>query len=295
MVLPEHLARLLDRFYNKSSGALGKLAVDSAVRLIKQHKLGTVAESWHYSWNLEQFYDEMMIYEHRDRLYVFHDAPINEWSPAPLFSNDPMITAVLAKRGKDCPFWLLKLKTFDDFLARRSAGSSNPQKNFPSTRTYPKLYRKLGCRLERFDIAGNEGLFVRWYDELKDKKYHHSGAKCLSDAFQHSFRAPREWFKFYLLFEEESDSCKAVLLAIEDDQSSSGINIASLRKNGGGYGVFLDVEVIRSLCERNYQFYDSGISGYYGNSKDMIFLDRLPTDSSGDLVFLKRLGVQVSP
>jgi hypothetical protein len=27
----------------------------------------------------------------------------------------------------------------------------------------------------------------------------------------------------------------------------------------------------------------------------MIFLDRLPTDSSGDLVFLKRLGVQVSP
>lgn len=278
--------RLLAYFRRDPAGHARRVDVREALALIAQHNLATVRDSWHYSWNLEYFYEELHVYERGDRLYVFHDTPINEWSPAPLFSNDINIDMVIAKKGKNCPFWFLKLATFDAFLDRRTAISRRPRRNFPTRQSYPRVKRRLRCRLESFPLIENSDLFVNWYDLLKDAKYHHSGAKCFADAIKNNFRAPRDWFKFYALIEEGSEACKCVSLVIEDGRSCSGINIASERRNSGGYGVLLDVEVVRTLCERRYYSYDSGISRRYGNSKDVIFLDVLPVDSSGQMPFL---------
>jgi len=268
-----------------------RVSIEEAADLIQHYNLFTVRGAWHYSWHLEHFYDEVFVYERNDKIYLFHDTPIHRWAPGPLFSNDHSLDEVTAAKGKDCPFWFLKMTTFDAFLDRRSAISRNPRKSFPSRESYPRVAQRLGCHLRRFALFQEQNRFIQWYDNLKDPKYQHSGTKCVADAIKDNVRVPREWFIFYALIEDRTEVCKCVALMIEDERSCSKINIATERRNcaginNGGYGVLLDVEVIKTLCERGYYSCDSGVSGRYGSSKDVIFLDTLLTNNSARMSFL---------
>src|SRR5215831_16160606 len=109
-----------------SKSAVRSIGVDEALNIIERYSLSTVSGSWHYSWNLKRFYDELYFCERDGRLYVFHYAPIHQWAPAPLFSNDETLETLIGKKGKDCPYWFLKLTDFDAFLQRRSAMSRQP-------------------------------------------------------------------------------------------------------------------------------------------------------------------------
>lgn len=266
--------------------AIRSISVDEALHMIDRCGLSTVRRSWHYSWNLKQFYDDLFTYERDDRLYVFHPTPIHSWAPAPIFSNDETLDVLVGQKGKGCPYWFLKLTDFETFLDRRSAISRRPDVHFPSRQTYQRSARKMQCHLARYKLFDNEHLFHKWYDNLKAPKYNHTAVQCISDALKSSARAPRDWFIFYALIEDGSDVCKCISLMIEDGRSCSGINIASERSNLS-YGTFLLVEVIKDLCTRGYGSFDCGVSGRYGTYKEKIYLDVLPVDSSGNLPFVR--------
>ena len=262
------------------------IKVTEAQTIIDRYQLFTVRGSWHYSWNLKQFYDELFLYEVEGRVYVFNPTPIHKWAPAPLFSNDPTLDMLIGHKGKDCPYWFLELKDFETFLDRRSTQSRRPDVHFPSRQTYRRVARKLRCHVKRYNLFENNDLFNDWYDQLKDTKYNHSAAKCVTDAVNNSSRAPRDWFIFYALIEDDSEKCKCVSLMIDDGRSCSGINIASERSNLS-YGTFFLVEVVRHLCSRGYNSFDCGVSARYGTYKDKIYLDVLSVDSSGTLPFVR--------
>jgi len=278
--------RKSDAMNNPIGGGPQRISVDEALSIIKSEGLLTVLGSWHYSWNLKQFYDELFVYRSQGRTYVFHDTPIHEWAPAPLFSNDETLQTLIGKKGKGCPFWFLKLNGFEDFLQRRSNISRYPKKHFPSLRTYAQCSRKLKCRLERYNLFEHEELFKSWYSQLKDPWYNHSGEECIAGLLRDNARVPRNWFIFFALVEEESGEYKSVAVMADDGRSCSVINIASERRGGFGYGNFLHVEVIKHLCHENYYSFDAGVSAHYGDYKQKIFLDVLPVDFSGSLPFL---------
>lgn len=262
------------------------LTARQALHVIDAEGLTPVRDAAHYSWDLERFYDSLAVLDRGTSTYVFRLQPINEWAPAPLFTNDRSIKSVLGMPGKNCPYWFLRLKGLDDYLARRSAISANPKRSFPSQQTYERVRNQLRCELVRIPLKGNEARFTRWYDALKIPKYGHSGEACLAEAHAQATRAPMDWFAFYALLELGSGECKCVTLVIEDGASCSGINIATARRNNGGYGVLLGVEMVRALSERKFVSFDSGVSQRYGPNKDVIFLDVLPTDCSGEPAFV---------
>jgi hypothetical protein len=138
----------------------------------------------------------------------------------------------------------------------------------------------------RHQLLQDEDLFHLWFDKWKTSRYAYTAAQCVRDALHSAARAPREWFTFYALIEEDSEECKGVILTIEDGRSCSAVNIASERSSGFGYGSFLFVEVIKYLCSMSYTSIDGGVSGRYGVYKDKIFLDVIPVDSSGSVPFI---------
>ena len=163
------IRRRLARAWVRSQVRL--IQTNDAVRLIESRKLKTVNGSWHFSWDIERFFDTMFLYEHGAHSYVFHTEPINQWAPAPLFTDDPHVNFMIAHIGKNCPFWLLKLSNFEDFLARRSELSNHPETNFPTRQTYPRFARKLACKLERIQFDGNIDFFCKYHDQWKLPKY----------------------------------------------------------------------------------------------------------------------------
>jgi hypothetical protein len=261
-----------------------RIPTRQALELIKSRGLATVGESWHYSWDLERFFDDMLVFESGSNTYVFQTKPINEWSPAPLFSDDAGLKLAIAAEGKNCPFWLLKLTSFDDFLNRRSDLSRKPTANFPTRQTYPRYARKLNCELERRNLLGNEDLFSELYSKWKIEKYQQSGEEMLQIALNTNVRTPKEWFFIHLLKERDSNAYKGVSLMIEDDRSCSMLNIASELN----HGTFMLVESVKECCKNKYSTFDTGVSGLYGNYKSLIYLDSIETDSTGCPAFVVR-------
>src|SRR5215831_4716602 len=173
------------------NAAVRRIALGDALEIIHYYNLSAALGAWHYSWNLAQFYDELLFYETDGRIYIFHDIPIHEWAPAPLFSNDASLKKLIGQKGKACPYWFLRLTGFEPFLQRRSAISRQPAKNFPSEQTYPRFKRKLRCRTQRYSLFDYEKQFTTWYSALKDPRYHHSGIDCVRGAIESSRHAPR--------------------------------------------------------------------------------------------------------
>lgn len=205
----ERIAERTKERYAEQHGAR-RVSIKKARRIIETRDLATVNDSWHHSWDIARFFDEMYIYEHRAHVYVFHTKPLNPWSPAPLFTNDKALDTLIAQ--VDCPFWLLKLTDFDGFLARRSALSSNPKKHFPTRQTYQRHADKLACRIERMPLIGHEAFFTRNYDHWKVPKHNHSAEQVLGNQAKFNKLIPRGWFFIYALNETASNICKGVCL-----------------------------------------------------------------------------------
>ena len=121
-----------------------RVKANDALKLIESRGLKTINESWHFSWDLERFFDHLFLYENDNHSYIFHTEPINEWAPAPLFTNDSRVHSLIAKTGKACPFWLLKLSTFEDFLARRSQVAESTIGAFSHTTNLSALCAQTG-------------------------------------------------------------------------------------------------------------------------------------------------------
>ena len=280
--------RITDLFSHPRSKKPRRISPNEALDLIEKNALRPVRDTWHYSWDIARFFDEMFVYEGRGRLYVYNPNPIHEWAPAPLFSNDSSLDELIAKEGKACPYWFLHLSTFETFLDRRSALSRRPRVHFPSRQTYAPAAARMNCSLEQYPLAKNRDRFIRWYDSLKHPKYHHSGLDCLTGALETSSRAPIEWFSFAALVEKGSGVCKAVQLMISDHRSVSAINAAAERRSGVGYGILLDVELAKDLCGRGYSSMDCGVSRSYGGYKEKVYLDSVKTNCSGEMSFIIR-------
>jgi hypothetical protein len=267
------------------SGEPRSVSVDDARSIIGSCGLATIRSAWHYSWSLERFFDHLFVYEEADRLYVYHPTPIHKWAPAPVFTNDDSLSTLTGWKGKECPYWFLKLSDFDSFLRRRSDVSSRPRTHFPSVQTYKPLKERLGCHVRRYSLFENMCMFIDIYDRLKDSRYRHSGEQCVKEALQNNVKVPESWFVFYVLVGDVSEIPRGIALMIEDDRSCSALNIAAERATVS-YGTYFLVEVIRCLCANGLSSFDGGVSGNYGTYKRKIYLDVLPVDSSGRPPFL---------
>jgi hypothetical protein len=203
---------------------------------------------WHYSYNLEHFYDHM-VYEDG---CIFAETRVNQWSPIPTFIKNP--------------FWVCKLTTFEDYLKRRDKVSRYPDRNFPTTTTFWKKDKQLKGELliNRLD----EETFITTYNELR-RPDHMEGKELLNYIWKMNVGLPREWLKMMIL---KSDGIKAIGLIIDDDISNHLYNMASIIDKNG-WGLYMITLWIKDCCERGIKFVDAGVSGTYGHYKDVIYLD----------------------
>jgi len=253
------------------------IPVREAVRIIALNNLKPACGVWHFSWDIERFCETMVLQAIDGVLHVYAPQPLNERAPVAHFTDSPDPVPLRTGKSEPLPYWFLRLTTFEDFLHRRSSESGRPGEHFPSRATYPRAVERLGCHLEHMKLHGNEERFSRWYDELKDARYKHTGDACWRGAVAHHPGVPQRWFNVSALIENTSGACKAVQLAISDHLSHSGINIAAARRSRFGYGVMLAVEEIKRLCSAGATSFDCGVSGNYGGYKKQIFLDAVPT------------------
>lgn len=248
-----------------------------ALRIIALDNLKPASGAWHFSWDIERFCETMLLQTVGGALHVYAPRPLNEWAPVAHFTDSPKPVLLRTGKPEPLPYWFLRMTTFDAFLERRSALSSRPGDHFPSRETYPRAVERLGCHLEHMKLHGNEERFSRWYDELKDARYKHTGDACWRGAVAHNPGVPQRWFTVSALIETATGACKAVQLAVSDHRSHSGVNIAAVRRSRFGYGVMLAVEEISRLCAAGMTSFDCGVSGSYGGYKTQIFLDAVPT------------------
>jgi hypothetical protein len=213
--------------------------------------------TWHYSYNIEVFYDTMLY----DGIRVCAEKPINKWSPLPVFEKT-------SEGDGDRLFWFLHLTTFEEFLRRRSANSGNPKKHFPTLETYEKIMEKVGgfLSIDSYDKKS----FIEDYNLLR-RKEHMDGRELIKVFWDTNEKFPIEWLKVARLI---TDKVVAIYLIADDDKSFSDLNSASiLDKNG--YCMYGLVKIIEHLCNKHYYSFDCGISGDYGGYKRKIFLDRV--------------------
>ena len=257
--------------------------IDRTQAQIYRRRMGLKPPSgaWHYSMNVDLWPDQFFCHERLGKCYLYGLTSLNEWSPAPFFTNDSKINFVLGDSSHNKPFWHLKLEGLDGFLARRELLSSNPKKNFPSIKTYAKRQEKLDCELVNEKLFHNTSWFKEVYTRIKHEKYSQDGKSCIDTALKTNPGVPGEWFEFYVLQHRMTGEEKAIALLISDDRSSSLINIASLRRGGAGYGTYLLTALVDDLSKRRKKHFDAGISGIYGHYKNLIFLDSLKVTDPG--------------
>jgi len=256
---------------------VSKLTGAQAQRLIEERNLKTVKDSWHYSWDLERFFPELYLYETHSHSYVFHNRPISYASaPAPLFSDDPTLTHIVARKGRFFPFWFLKYGAFNEFLDRRSLLSSKPSSNFPTQQTYRRFVHKKGGLIQRRLLLANRELFIEQFSRWKAKRFNFDGTECVRFYLSVNPQVPLEWFHFYFLTNTETGAGRGVMLTIEDGRSAAMLNLA----NEPGYGLFMIVEALRLMAELKYSSFNAGVSGIY-HYKTALFLDTIKTDATG--------------
>lgn len=247
-------------------------------KLIDRLDLQTVKNAWHYSWDVERFFSQMILVESKNHLYLFSKQPITYRSaPAPLFSSDTTLTHITAHQGRFFPFWLLQFQSVESFLKRRSQISSNPSRNFPSLQTYDRILNKKGGLIERYALHQNRSLFIEQFSKWKSPKFNFDGTQCIEYYESVNSGVPASWYYFYLLRDRHSGQGQGVMLTIEDGQSAAMLNLA----NQPGFGVIMLTQSLELMEKLGYSSFNAGVSGHYGHYKNLIFLDALPTDATG--------------
>lgn len=242
-----------------------KISIAEAQSIIAQHDLHPPQRLWHYSFNIEKFYDHMFLVS--DGKYIRLQAPrqLHQWAPLPIFTNKHLDSI----GASSSPFWICRLSTFDEFLLRRSLQSSKPRKHFPTLQTFEKKDLALNGRLVISNLETNS--FIEIYDSLR-RSTHLSGSETLSVFFRSNIGVPKEWFKMMTL--TTSDSITGIGLLVDDGVSQSLINLASIIDKNR-YGLYMLSLWTKECCQMGRKFIDAGISGTYGIYKNQIFLDSI--------------------
>ena len=249
-----------------------------AARLVESEGLMPAGEVLHYSWELERFHERLFLLEAEGRLAVFAMAGQQYHStPLPLFTTPPAPPLVLAERGRHLPFWYLQLAGFEAFLARRSAVSRAPKRNFPSLETWRAVALEQRFRLDRLPLSGNEAAFAGHFTRLKNPRLNFDGETCLRYYRGAARPAPAGWFAIYLLEDLAGGPPPAIALTIEQGGAATLLNLAT----SPGMGRPLLAMLVQALAKRGCRAVDAGVSGHFGTYKAAFFLDRRETDATG--------------
>ena len=254
-----------------------KIDVREKNLLVSSQQFGIYHDIWHYSFS-DIFSDKFFHISDKDGRVNIIREPLDEWSPVlmymnykgpPLIRTDNLISEDYntSQAGDKKVFWYLSLTTFEDFLKRRDATSAHPNTNFPSSKTYQNVSRKMAGILHHDDL--NRDFFVENYNKLQNAA-HQSGDTVLNCLTRSELLIPKEWIK--TAYVTHKNEIVAIALLVDDMKSMSLVNMAARRSNLS-FGLRLIVEIIQYCCEHNYYSVDGGVSGKYGVYKDKLFLD----------------------
>ncbi|MCW5773848.1 MAG: hypothetical protein KIT16_19555 [Rhodospirillaceae bacterium] len=277
-----HLAQAALRLSGRAAGSAedGMRVVTGreAMRLIADNGLRAPGDIRHYSWDLERFHDTVLVSETPERLAIFATRGRQYAStPLPLFAGPKPPARVMAERGRQFPFWYLRLDSFEAFLARRSALSAAPHKHFPTNQTWDGAAIDARFALHRQPLCGNEASFAAHFTRLKNPRTGFDGKACLDYYFGERRRAPKDWFFVHLLEDRATADIVAVRLTIEQGEAATFLNLAAAK----GQVRLLVALTVRDLCQRGFKALDGGVSGYFGSYKSAFFLDSLEADATG--------------
>ena len=240
-----------------------RLTIREALEVIDQHNLRPPLSLWHYSFNIEYFFDHMHLVSDGKLIHLQAPCSLNQWSPKPIFVNK--FLKPVESNGN--PFWVCRLSSFNEFLLRRSLQSKKPRKHFPTLQTFEKKDLALKGSVVIDKIESN--FFIEIYDLLK-RPEHLSGSEVLSILHRVNIGLPFSWIKTLTLYVNESPV--GIGLIIDDGKSQSLNNLAS-KIDANRFGLYMLSLWIRECCNLNYKTVDAGISGTYGIYKNQIFLD----------------------
>jgi len=252
-----------------------KIDVREKDRMLSSQKFRIYHGIRHYSFS-DIFSDKYFCISDKDGRTNIVRKPLDPWSPVLLYTNYdglPMIktknlvTSEYDKSQADVNkvFWYLSLSSFEAFLKRRDAISTQADKHFPSSKTYFKISKKINT-LFHYDNLDSD-FFIKNYNRLKHEDYQ-SGEIVLNSLNRNPI--PKKWIKTAYL--THNNEITAIALLIDDLASVCEYNIAARRSNIG-YGLLLNTQIIKHCCDRNYSSFDCGVSGKYGVYKDKLFLD----------------------
>ncbi len=263
------------------------ISVGEAQQLIERENLQPAYGAWHYSFDLERYHASLLdllpgrasalAHETPDgALVVRAKAPLHRWAPLPVFAPagyapDLPLHNALTEGPTDRKerYWLLRLTSWEDFLARRSAMSNKPKWHFPSLESYARETEKYPAQfvVEPYD----QGAFVRAYETLR-RPNHITGQQVVQTFKKTTGKQALDLLQTAHLVHDGKKVATA--LFVDDGRSISAVNIASeIEKAGWGVRVF--VELVRHYAERGYDSLDGGVSGSYGGYKKKIFLDTM--------------------
>lgn len=266
-----------------------KISLSVKDRLINKQEFKIYENIWHYSFNdilSKNFYK---LSDKEGRINIVKE-PFDAWSPVllylnydgpPLVRTKNLIDSAYDKSGPEGNkvFWYLALSTFEDYLKRRDRLSAHPNTNFPSSKTYNDLLKKVHCtfNIEKLD----RDFFFSTYNKLKNDN-HQTGEVVLELLTRNVFQLPADWLKMGYL--THNNNVVAIALIVDDLKSASIYNAAARRSNKG-YGLLLFIDIIKYYCDHNYYSIDGGVSGKYGVYKDKLFLDSKTVIEDGDCFY----------
>lgn len=240
-----------------------RLSLRDAFTVIEEQQLKPPCHLWHYSFNIEYFFNDFTLASNGKHVRLQALQPLHQWAPLPIFTNYPLTS----KSAPQNPFWVCRLSTFNEFLLRRSLQSHKPRKHFPTLQTFEKKDLALNGSLVIEDLHTN--YFMEAYNSLK-RPEHLGGSEVLDIASRTNLGLPPSWFKTISLV--VNHQVVGIGLVIDDGKSQSLVNLAS-RIDKYRFGLYMLTLWIRECCHRNYNTVDAGISGTYGVYKNQIFLD----------------------
>ena len=245
--------------------------------IIEKYQLTLYNSIWHYSFNEDLTLNDYFLKRSLNGDICLFSKPYNQWSPAPFFTNfhsrhnvrsNNLINDLYDRknRKKRKIFWFLKTSTLNEFLEERTNSSSQPLKNFPTSKNYNKKRNKVNGSIEinNFD----KSYYFNHFNSLKQKHFYNAETM-YTTLINTNPGMPLEWIKTATL--SHNDQIVAIFLIIDDGRSISLVNLAS-EKSQLSFGLILCTEIIKYCCEKNFYSFDTGVSGMYGIYKDKIFL-----------------------
>ena len=261
--------------------------------IIEQYHLELYNSIWHYSFNAKLLNHDFILKKSFNGDVCLYSKPYNQWSPAPIYTNfnsthnirsENIINDLYNQNNsiKRKLFWFLKTKSFDEYLEERTKCSSQPSKNFPTSKNYMKKRDKVNGSMEICDF--DKEFYYCHYNRLKQEHFYNAETM-YSSLINSNTGLPKEWVKTAILW--HNDEIVAIFLIIDDSRSISLVNLASYKTNLS-FGLILCTDIIKYCCENGYYSFDTGVSGMYGTYKNKIFLHSRELNNPKELFFLKK-------